>query len=58
MVEVLRYLDDDFKRRGVRDMVDICIWNDIKVFCCGRWILILEVILKVVFGVVLRRLDN
>lgn len=56
--EALRYLDDDLKRRGVRDMVDTCTWNDTKASRRGRWTLTSEVILKVVLGAVLRRLDN
>lgn len=55
--EALRYLDDDLKKRGVRDMVDTCTWNDAKAAGRGKK-LTSDVILKVVLGAVLRRLDN
>jgi hypothetical protein len=56
--EALRYLDDDLKSRGVRDMVDTCTWKDTKAQSRGRSTLTSDVILKVVLGAVLRRLDN
>lgn len=56
--EALRYLDDDLRSRGVRDMVDTCTWKDTKAQSRGRSTLTSDVILKVVLGAVLRRLDN
>ncbi|KAH8175683.1 von willebrand factor [Sarocladium implicatum] len=56
--EALRYLDDDLKKRGVRDMVDTCTWSDAKAASRNATTLTSDVILKVVLGAVLRRLDN
>lgn len=56
--EALRYLDDDLKSRGVRDMVDTCTWSDTKAAGRNGATLTSDVILKVVLGAVLRRVDN